>query len=121
MGLNKTEKILISIFLLLSSLIILYNVFYIPMLPNADIIKKEVVIQDAEEEKNKFSGAVDINSAGIEELKKIPGVGESTAKKIIDYREENGGFSTKEEIINVSGIGKKKFESMKDYITVQGD
>ena len=118
MELNKSERILFSIFLLLSSLIILYNIFYIPALPNANIIKKEIIIQDDESENNKISGAVNINSASIEDLKKIPGVGEATAKKIIEYREQNGGFLSKEEIMNVSGIGKKKFENMKDYIKI---
>lgn len=120
--LNKSEKILFSIFFLLSSLIIIYNIFYIPMLPNANIIKKEVIIQEQEEtqnEDNKITGAININSAKIEELKKIPGIGEATAQKIIEYREQNGGFLSKEEIMNVSGIGKKKFENMKDYIKIK--
>ena len=121
MELNKSEKILFSIFLLLSSLIIIYNVFYIPTLPNANIIKKEIVIQDNESEDNKILGAININSAKIDDLKKIPGVGEATAKKIIEYREQNGGFLSKEEIMNVSGIGKKKFENMKDYIKIKED
>ena len=120
MKLNRSEKILIGIFFLLASIVILYNLFYIPSLPKADVIKKEIVLQDDDNEKNKKTGAIDINAATIDELTKIPGIGESTAKKIIDYRETNGGFITKSEIMNVSGIGQKKYESIKDYIFVNG-
>ena len=48
----------------------------------------------------------------------MPGIGETTAQKIIDYRETNGKFKTIEDIKNVSGIGEAKYESLKDKITV---
>ena len=63
-------------------------------------------------------GKININRADSDELKKIPGVGPATAKKIIEYRTNNGNFSSIEEIKNVSGIGEKTYESMKEYITV---
>ena len=71
----------------------------------------------AQNEKN--VGKININSAKIEEFKKIPGVGESIAERIIEYRETNGGFSSISEIMNVSGIGQKKFDAMKDYICIK--
>lgn len=61
---------------------------------------------------------VNINTATIEELDTLPGVGEATANKIINYREENGGFKNIEDIKNVKGIGDKKFEDLKDNICV---
>lgn len=61
---------------------------------------------------------VNINTASAEELMTLDGVGEATADKIIAYRQENGSFSHIEEIKEVSGIGEKKFEAMKDAITV---
>ena len=116
---NKSEKILFAIFLLLSSIIVLYNLLYIPSLPNADIIKKELTFQEIDSENDSSTDKViDINSASLDELKTIPGIGDSTAKKIIDYREQNGGFSYKSEIMNISGIGQKKFENIKKYISV---
>ena len=118
MNLNKSEKILFTIFLLLSSIIILYNLFYIPSLPDANIIKKEFVFQEDNSSGNDSIKTVNINSASVDELKSIPGVGESTAKKIVEYREQNGGFSAKSEIMNISGIGEKKFENMKNYISI---
>ncbi|MDD6991872.1 MAG: helix-hairpin-helix domain-containing protein [Oscillospiraceae bacterium] len=60
---------------------------------------------------------VNINTAGIEDLVKLKGVGEKTAEKIIEYREQTP-FETVEDIMNVSGIGEKKFEDIKDMICV---
>lgn len=65
-----------------------------------------------------LQGKVNINTASASELTSLDGVGESTAAKIIAYRQTNGSFSSIEEIKNVSGIGDKKFEAIKDSITV---
>jgi competence protein ComEA len=61
---------------------------------------------------------VNINTATLEELNALPSIGPTTAQKIIDYRTENGDFSTIEDIMNVSGIGPATFEDIKDLITV---
>ncbi|WP_455538638.1 helix-hairpin-helix domain-containing protein [Terrisporobacter sp.] len=70
--------------------------------------------QSSSEESNK----VNINTATIEQLDKLPGVGEATANKIVNHRSENGNFKSVEEIKNVNGIGDKKFEDMKELICV---
>ncbi len=71
------------------------------------------------EEKNSNNNIkININTADAVELKKINGVGESTARKIIDHREKNGKFKRIEDITKVKGIGKKSFEKMKDFITI---
>ena len=61
---------------------------------------------------------IDINIASQAELETLPGIGPTTAQKIIDYREENGPFQTTEELMNVSGIGPGTYERVKDLITV---
>ncbi len=65
------------------------------------------------------AGGVDINTAGAAELEQLPGVGPATAAKIVADREANGPFTAPEDIMRVSGIGEKKFESMRDLIVVR--
>ncbi len=66
---------------------------------------------------NDYNGLVNINTASKEELMSINGIGESKANSIIEYRKDNK-FNTIEDIKNVSGIGDKFFEQIKNYITV---
>ena len=62
---------------------------------------------------------ININTGDISELSNLPGVGSSLAQKIITYRQTNGKFKTIEDLKNVSGIGDKKYESLKEYICVK--
>ncbi len=71
-----------------------------------------------EGDNEKDIGLININTANKAKLQELPGIGEATALKIIDYREENGKFKTIEDIKNVSGIGDSKYESIKDLICV---
>jgi len=65
------------------------------------------------------SGAkVNINTANASELEKIPGVGASTAKKILECRLKNGAFRSYEDLAKIKGFGKKKIEKMKEDITL---
>lgn len=59
---------------------------------------------------------VDINSAKIDELKKLPGIGDVLAKRIVDYRNEHGAFRSLDELENVSGIGKSLIAKISDLI-----
>ena len=61
---------------------------------------------------------ININTATVEELVSLPGIGNKIANRIIEYREQNDNFKTIEEIMNVKGIGKKKFKKIKQLITV---
>lgn len=67
---------------------------------------------------SKTTGLVNINTATQAELESLPGVGPSTAKKIIDDRTANGPFKKKEDLKRVSGIGEKKYASLESNITV---
>ncbi len=61
---------------------------------------------------------VDINSASLAELMEVPGIGETRAKAIIEYREQNGPFQTTADVMQVKGIGEDTYMNMADYITV---
>lgn len=73
--------------------------------------------------KDKIEGGkkqkVNINEAKQEELEELPGIGPSIAKKIIEYREQNGKFTSIDELQEVKGIGEAKLENIKEYITVK--
>ena len=64
------------------------------------------------------SSKISINKATLEQLQTLPGIGESKAQDIITYREQNGPFTTLEDITKVSGIGDALFAKIKDYITL---
>ena len=71
------------------------------------------IIQAQEAEK------ININKATAEELQQIAGIGKSIAERILKYREEQGPFKSTEAITGVKGIGAKKFDAIKDQITVE--
>ncbi len=61
---------------------------------------------------------VNINTATVDELDTLPGIGPSTAQAIVDYRRQYGSFQRTDELTNVSGIGPATYERIKDLITV---
>lgn len=75
-------------------------------------------INTVKEQSRGTENKININTATAEELESLPGIGSVYAQKIIDYREEHGGFENIEDIQNVPGIGPKTFEKLKDLITV---
>lgn len=97
------------------------------MIPNYQEIENSMYIskesgESIVEEKIGETGGdsmVDINEATQTQLEELPGIGPSTAGKIIEYRKENGKFKQVEDIKNVNGIGEAKFEKIKDYISVK--
>ncbi|MFN4196405.1 MAG: ComEA family DNA-binding protein [Caldimicrobium sp.] len=64
---------------------------------------------------------IDLNKANLDQLKALPGIGEVTAKAIIELREKKGGFKSIEELKEVKGIGEKKLEVLKNYLIIGGE
>lgn len=62
---------------------------------------------------------ININTADVTQLESLPGIGSQTAEGILEYRETHGAFKSVEEIKEVKGIGDKKYETLKDLITVE--
>ena len=63
-------------------------------------------------------GKININTADLDRLQLLPGIGEALAQRIIDYREQHGDFKSVDDLMNVSGIGGKKFDSIKKYVII---
>ncbi len=123
----STEKILLVVALFLFAGILFFNAFYksdatVPAIvyinegaEESDESRKSADSSDSQVLKSK----VNINTATEEELAdNLSGVGSTIARRIVEYRDYNGGFSSVEEIKNVSGIGDKMFEKIKDDICV---
>ena len=88
-------------------------------LPESASAKAPSPAADASDETKQNGGKLDLNAATVEELTTLPGIGETLAQRIVDYRAVSGGFVTIEQLMEVNGIGEAKFESLKDQITVE--
>ncbi|MNG27512.1 ComE operon protein 1 [compost metagenome] len=69
-------------------------------------------------EPEKSKGLLDLNTATLEQLDKLPGIGESKARAILEYRSKKGSFKRVEELMDVKGIGEKMFEKLKGQVFV---
>lgn len=101
---------------------------YIPNVNEKEIIENmsSEIVKSGSTQENSNTGEklkngekININTATQKELKKLTGIGESIALRIINYRKENGKFNTIEDIKNVSGIGESKFNKIKNDIIVK--
>jgi competence protein ComEA len=65
-------------------------------------------------------GVVNVNTATLEELTELPGIGEARAKAILDARRERGGFKSVDELLEVRGIGPANLEKLRPHLSVSG-
>lgn len=142
---NKLENLLIDV--IMSVFIVLLLLFFVKnssdspqsslrekakedLQGDAILKKEEFLPKPRDDEANQVKGEsirqkeekkerVNINTADLEELKTLSGIGDSTAKSIIAYREEHGAFKKISDLKRVSGIGEAKFNKIKDSICVE--
>lgn len=123
----KTKKIKVIVFVLIAVFCTVlgvrvaekekqYKSFFVERNNAGAVIAPTMETQDEEKEEEIM---VNINTDKAYELMLLEGIGEKTAEKIIEYRKENGDFEVIEDLMKVNGIGKKKFEKMKDHICVE--
>ena len=115
---------LIAIALVFCAVLIGYNIFFVKE-PQVIVIETDISASDSDTPQSLEEGyivptaKVNINTASAEQLdEELEGIGPSLAQRIVSYRDANGPFTDIEQIKNVSGIGDKKFEAIKDNITV---
>lgn len=91
----------------------------VKILTKEEAEEQRTVSEESEAAGQQESGRkVNLNTADAAELMTLPGIGETKAKQILSYREEKGGFSSKDEIMNITGIKEGVYSKIKDYITV---
>jgi len=73
---------------------------------------------DAATKRLPASHSVDLNTATADELQQVPGIGPSTAKAIVNFRQKSGPFQKVEDLLAIKGISKARFEKMRPYLTI---
>lgn len=138
---NRQIRWLIAAAAVLGAIIIGYNVLFVPQITLNTVVytdlapsstlpqseaspaasepeEEEALLTEEEYEPLPAPALVNLNTATSEQLQTLPGVGPVTAQRIVDYRESYGAFQSTNELLEVSGIGQKTFEQLRDLITV---
>ena len=85
----------------------------------SNLAVNDSLIENEEKGTNTVTLKININTADINELQKLKGIGLTYAQRIVDYRQENGEFKSIEELLNIKGIGEKRLEDIKMFITLK--
>lgn len=89
------------------------------LIEKKETVQESISMETGPETEEKASSKVNLNTASEEELQIAPGIGPAKAQAIIKYRNEYGNFSSVDELIEISGIGEKTLQKIKDYYTVE--
>ena len=84
----------------------------------ATIAAQESSRKSTESSSASTSAPINLNTASVAQLETLPGIGRSTAERILEYRQKNGSFKKIEDLMNVRGVGEKSFLKLKPLITV---
>lgn len=117
---NQEKKVLL--FLSLTFFVGLGINIYKKTYPDTAISIRQTDLRAAEEDADQIIAerkTVNINSSDIDELTRLSGIGQALAMRIIEYRRSHGPFADAQELMRVKGIGTKKYQQIKDLITVE--
>ena len=90
----------------------------IPTEEEAQMLREYERSAETDSESDQSDGRIDLNTADKQALMTLPGIGESKADRILEYRQTHGRFGSTEEVMNVSGIGSGVYEKIREYIKV---
>lgn len=110
---KKNGKLLEWVLLALTAALVLFTVLYCYDHSPRPLILRTLELSSPVE----GQGCLDINTATAAELEELPGIGPALAQRIIAWREENGRFTCREDVLAVSGIGEATYETIKPYIS----
>jgi competence protein ComEA len=122
--------IFLVVILLIGSGVTLYKKYHPDFAPelllkeNRQIEKKiaeppKVSLNPEDPDSKTSNKKINLNTATLQELDSLPGIGKELGKRILDYRESKGNFSSIEELQKIKGIGQKTFEKLKNLVTVE--
>lgn len=136
-AINSHERVLVAIALILFAGVIFYNFLTLSRTReiggevvssyedttekkelDTTVEKTTTVTEETVKESSENTRMININTASINELTTLPGIGEVKARAIVDYRENHGPFKSVEELMMVSGIGEKTYEKLREKICV---
>lgn len=136
-AINSHERVLVAIALILFAGVIFYNFLTLSRIGeiggevassyedatekkelDTTVEKTTTVTEETVKESSENTRMININTASINELTTLPGIGEVKARAIVDYRENHGPFKSVEELMMVSGIGEKTYEKLREKICV---
>lgn len=136
-AINSHERVLVAIALILFVGVIFYNFLTLSRTGeiggevvssyedatekkelDTTVEKKTTVTEETVKESSENTRMININTASINELTTLPGIGEVKARAIVDYRENHGPLKSVEELMMVSGIGEKTYEKLREKICV---
>ncbi|MBP3633121.1 MAG: helix-hairpin-helix domain-containing protein [Oscillospiraceae bacterium] len=92
----------------------------VTIMPSENERRAAVVRSQIPVEQGALTNVIDLNTADQQALETLPGIGPALAERILAYRDEIGAFSAKEQLLNVEGIGQKRFEDIAPWITIGG-